>query len=252
MSPDDGDEVDLALEWKLRAVAIPAAFVLAFAFHASETGHALQRTFLSMVPHELGHAVTAWWCGYAALPGLWKTLIPEARSAFVILALAAIQGGVAVHGWRTNRTWLVALAAGLAAVQFLATTSTTTTAGMAFTFGGDAGAMVIGTLLVLAFFAPAGSWFRAGGVRWGLLAIGAAALVDTSATWWTARHDPDVIPFGEIEGVGLSDPSKLDEVYGWTTQQMVHRYVTVTVICCAVVAVVWGWGVWDARRRARM
>ena len=56
----------------------PRAHV-ALAFHAWPTGHCLQRTFLSMMVHELGHAVTAWWCGFGALPGLWKTLIPETR-----------------------------------------------------------------------------------------------------------------------------------------------------------------------------
>ena len=250
MSLDD-DTVDLELEWKLRAAAIPAAFVLALAFHAWGTGHWLQRTFLTMVPHELGHAITAWWCGYGAIPTLWKTLIPDARGTLAPLLIAALEGVAAVHGWRTNRTWLVALAVGLAAVQFLASTSAPDTAGAAITFGGDAGAMVIGTLFVIAFVAPFGSRLRVGGLRWGLLAIGAAALVDTSATWWAARHDPDAIPFGEIEGVGLSDPSKLDEVYGWTTHQIVHRYLTVTALCLAAIAIAWAWGVWDARRQAR-
>jgi len=68
------------LEWKVRAIAIPAAVALAVAFHAWPLGHALQRTFLSMIVHELGHATTAWWCGFGALPGLWKTLVPETRA----------------------------------------------------------------------------------------------------------------------------------------------------------------------------
>src|SRR5205823_2495043 len=100
---------DEALEWKLRAAAIPAAIGLALAFHAWPTGHWLQRTFLSMMVHELGHAVTAWWCGFAALPTVWKTLIPETRSAFFSLVVLALEGGVFVRGWRLSRTgWMLA------------------------------------------------------------------------------------------------------------------------------------------------
>ena len=34
-----------------------------------------------------------------------------------------------------------------------------------------------------------------GAMRWALLSIGAAAFVDTFATWWAARSDTDAIPF---------------------------------------------------------
>ncbi len=106
--------------------------------------------------------------------------------------------------------------------------------------------MILGTLLMMAFFVPK---LAEHGLRWGLLVIGAAAFVDTFATWWSARSDPDVIPFGEIEGVGLSDPSKLSEVYGWSTSQLVHRYVTLGVACLIVLAGVYAWQVRSARAR---
>ncbi len=247
--PDD--ELAWELEWKLRAAAIPAAFIVALAFHAWPTGHWLQRTFLTMIPHELGHAITAWWCGFAAIPSLWKTLIPEARGVIAPVLVAAGNLALVVGGWRTQRWLLVALGVGLGLVQFVGTSEISITrAEMAITFGGDAGAMVIGTLLVLCFFAPEGSRLRKGGLRWGLLAIGAAALVDTFATWWTARTDRDVIPFGEIEGVGASDPSKLVDNHGWTVRQLVDRYVLVAGLCLAAIALMWLWATWDARRRA--
>ena len=46
---------DDPVEWKLRAGAIPGALLVALAFHAWPTGHFLQRTFLSMIVHEVGH-----------------------------------------------------------------------------------------------------------------------------------------------------------------------------------------------------
>jgi hypothetical protein len=241
---------DPELEWKLRAASVPAAFVIAVAFHAWDTGHWLQRTFLTMIPHELGHAAVGWWSGYAALPGLWKTSIPETRSLAPTVLVAALEGALLYLGWRANRTSMMVAAIALAAAQFLATSASSNTAHVAITFGGDAGAMVIGTLLIATFFTHEDSPFRKGGLRWGLLAIGTAAFVDTAATWWRARVDRDAIPFGEIEGVGKSDPSKLVEDHRWTVAQLVDRYVLVIALCALAIAAVWAWGTWHARRTA--
>lgn len=244
----DDPPLDTGLEWKLRAAAIPVAIGLALAFHAWPTGHWLQRTFLSMMVHESGHAVTAWWCGFAAIPTLWKTLIPESRSVVIALAVLGAQAWLCVRGWTLQRMRWLALGLGLAAVQFAGTleASVSRTQEM-ITFGGDAGGMVLGTLLILTFFVGPESRLRTNHLRWGFLVIGAAALVDTSATWITARKDPDVIPFGEIEGVGLSDPSKLQEVYGWTTTQLVHRHVIVASVCFAGLAIAWLYFTYTAR-----
>ena len=238
-------------EWKLRAGAVPVAVVLALAFHSCDTGHFAQRTALTMPLHELGHAVTAWWCGFGAIPTLWKTLIPELRG---VIAPALVLTGNALlmwRGWTTERMAMLAVGAGLAVLQFVGTVGIEPeTAALAITFGGDAGAMILGTALMLTFFVGPGSRLRVGGLRFGTLGIGAAALVDTFATWWSARSDADVIPFGEIEGVGLSDPSKLDEVHGWTVAQIVHRHVLVGTCCLGVLAAAWGWAIWRARRDA--
>lgn len=236
-------------EWKLRAITLPVALVLALTFHSCDTGHFVQRTALTMPLHELGHAITAWWCGFGAIPTLWKTLMPETRGTVMPIAVLALEGFLLWWGWTTSRMWIVAIAVGLGILQFLGTVSVELdTANMAFTFGGDAGAMVLGTALMLTFFVGPDSRLRAGGLRFGLVGIGAAALVDTFATWWKARTDPSVIPFGEIEGVGLSDPSKLSEVWNWTDAQIVDRYVAVGVCCFAVLIGAWAWATWRARR----
>jgi hypothetical protein len=245
---DDPDDIDYAVEWKLRAIAIPVAFVLALAFHASPTGHSIQRTFLTMIPHEFGHAIVAWLAGFPAIPSLWKTLIFD-RSVVLSIALGALNAGLLYRGWTSGRNVLLATGVVLGGLQLVLATSSDTTAHAAITFGGDAGAMVIGTLLVLAFFAPAGSWPRRGMLRWGLLVIGTATVVDTFATWWSARGDRSAIPYGEIEGVGLSDPSKLEQLHGWSTGDLVGRYVLVGGACVTIIAVVYAWGVYSARRQ---
>jgi hypothetical protein len=202
-----------------------------------------------MILHELGHAVTAWWCGFAALPGLWKTLIPETRGIVLPLAIAAAEVAAIYLGWRTRRFALAAAGGVLAIAQIAGTLATGPHhAHAAIAFGGDAGAMVLGTLLILTFFAPAESRLVTNHLRWGFLVIGAAGLVDSLATWWVARGDASAIPFGEIEGVGLSDPSKLVEDYGWSTQQIVGRYVLVGIACLVVIAGSWAYFTWKARR----
>ena len=242
---------DAPQEWKIRAGALPVAVALALLFHSWDLGHFAQRTALTMPLHELGHAITGWWCGFAAVPTLWKTMIPETRGVIVPVVLLAASGYVGWRGWTTDRMGLVALAGAALALQFLGTVaSSVDSAHEMFTFGGDAGAMVLGTVLMMLFFVGPESKLRAGGLRYGLLGIGAAALVDTFATWWRARKDHDVIPFGEIEGVGLSDPSKLDEVYGWTVPQIVDRYVMVGTVCVLALVAVWVRATWITYRDA--
>jgi len=78
-------------EWKLRAGSVPVAIALALLFHSCDTGHFAQRTALSMPLHELGHAISGWWSGYASLPGLWKTTLPETRGVVMpVLVLAPL------------------------------------------------------------------------------------------------------------------------------------------------------------------
>ena len=43
MTDEERDDIDDALEWKLRAIAVPVTFVLALAFHASPTGLPIRR-----------------------------------------------------------------------------------------------------------------------------------------------------------------------------------------------------------------
>ena len=238
-------------EWRVRAYAIPAALGLALMFHASATGHWLQRVVLSMMVHELGHAVAAWWCGYAAVPTVWKTLVPETRSVGISLVLAGVLVLVIARAWRAERRELAALGVALLALQAVATLATTPVrAAEAITFAGDGGAMVLGTLLMMTMFVGPESRLRTNHLRWGFLVIGAAAFVDTFATWWTARTHLSAIPFGEIEGVGLSDPSRLDQTYGWSTHQIVERYVTLGGLCLVALAVAWAYFAHRARRAA--
>jgi len=211
---------DPALEWKLCVAAIPAALALALAFHVLTPG--LQRVFLGMPVHELGHAVSAWFCY-----GMYRAYLAE-------------------------KLHLVALGGALLVVQGIGTlVIQERTAEMLFTFGGDGMGMVLAAALMATFFFGKRSQLYKGWLRWGFLMIGAAAFTDMFATWWAAQSDSGAIPFGEIEGVGLSDPMKLVEEHGWSTKVMVRRYVMVGLLCLLGLAVIYAWGVRHAWRKAQ-
>jgi hypothetical protein len=61
---------------------------------------------------------------------------------------------------------------------------------------------------------------------------------------WTGPYGD--LPFGEIEGVNLSDPSLLTEMYGWSVTQLVDRYVRLGTICLWALLALYLWGLVSA------
>lgn len=247
-----GASEDLNLELRLRVAALPAALLIAFLCQASPGLHRLQRVFLSMMIHELGHAVTAWLCGFAALPSLWFTRVAEQRGLVTPILVAAGLAAICYHGCRARQPGLVVLGAALFLAQAVGTVVLSPrTARSLITFGGDGGGMVLGAALMATFFFGRDTQIYKGWLRWGFLVIGSAAFADCFTTWWIARRRPDVIPFGENEGVGPSDPSVLVDVYGWTEKALVYRYVNLGLLCLLVLAGVWIYGVLRTRGELR-
>lgn len=235
-----------------RLLALPIALLLGVAFARSGLGHALQRIFFGMVLHECGHALTAVLVGFPAFPLLWFTPVAEQRSTLLILLLLGAGIAVTVLGWRTERRgWLVA-GGGLAVLSLVGALLPEKAARALIAFGGDGGALVLGAVLMATFFSPEASVFRRGGLRWGLLVIGAAGYCDVAFTWIAAHRDPGEIPFGRMEGAGLSDPSVLVETYGWSERALVSRYLSLAGLCLLALVALWAWSglrPWLAERR---
>jgi hypothetical protein len=80
--------------------------------------------------------------------------------------------------------------------------------------------MMLAAALMASFFFGKGSDIYKGGLRWGFLAIGAAAYVDIFEVWMAARRDSGRIPFGEQEGGLLSDATRLVDEHGWTADEL--------------------------------
>lgn len=239
---------DAELEWKFCVGAIPIALLLAMLIHAVPFGAALQRIFFTMPVHEFGHAVTAWFCGFTAIPTLWKTLIPDTRGFIAPVLLLGGLGYAAYRARAAQKVGVISLCVALILLQAIGTlVIKADTARMLIAFGGDATGMVLATLLMGSFFFGKRTKLYKGSLRWGFVVIGAAAFVDIYATWWAARKDEGAVPYGTTGGMA-SDAMTLVDVHGWTIQALVNRYVVVGLCCLAALAAVYAWGVLKAKR----
>lgn len=216
---------------------MPLALVVAGLLVQVGMLRALGRLFFSMWVHELGHAVVAWMTGIFAIPGPWRTVVGDERSwaVTVLIVGAAIAMGLRA---RTvgSRAWGVAATALLALHAILRLGPGMQTARALVTFGGDGVGLVLGALLVASFPVDASNVLRRNALRWGLLVIGAVAFADFADTWIRAGWDPEVIPYGSIEGVGHSDPTVLVDDHGWTEEQLVARHRWAAAVGVAIMS----------------
>ena len=226
-------------EFKYRILALPLALLLARL--VAGTGLRMAAAMLAMVLHESGHAITAWLTGRWAVPMLWVTPHGEERSWAIVLLVTAVIVFAGFLAWKLERPgWLLAAAA-LLVLQLVALSLP---AGALIVFFGDGGALVLATLLMATFYAPRESrLYQSWGLRWGLLAIGALSFLHVFLMWTGPIED---LPFGEIEGVNLSDPSLLTIMYGWTAPQMVDRYVRLGTFCLLALLALYIWGLVSA------
>ena len=245
-----GHDDDARLALKLQTWVPPAVLVVAWL--ATGTGGMsafFSRVFLGMWIHELGHAVTAWWCGFFAFPGPWKTIVSDERSFAMRLFMVALLGGALYIVARAkHRPLTVALSVLLGLHLLGAYLISSTTAQMAFSFGGDAGNLVFGPLLMLTFHLPREHAIKRRWLHWGFVVIGAFAFCDVANQWWRAAGDVAEIPFGRIDGVGYSDASKLVEQFGWSEAALVRRYNVLAAIGLVVFVVGHVLGVRRARQ----
>ncbi|ADO69203.1 hypothetical protein [Stigmatella aurantiaca] len=244
-----GDAEDALREVIIRAFALPTALLLMWLICSSGVGRMLVRTFLSMWLHELGHAATAWLCGYTAFPMPWFTSVSPARSPFFSVLLAGAFGLLAYRGWKRSHRPMLIAGLVLLCLQFIGTVVVRSHGARALiTFGGDGGGMILGTLLMATLYSQKGSSLHEGWLRWGFLVIGAASFVDIFMVWRDARNNFGSIPFGQNEGSGASDPSVLSDTFGWSVNTMVARYMNLAWTCLAVLGGLYALGLYRARR----
>jgi hypothetical protein len=233
---------DARRELKYRALALPLALIVARG--VAGTGLNMAAGMLAMVLHECGHAITAWLTGRWAVPMLWVTWRGDYRSWWMVLALTAAIAFGGFQAWKAKRWGWVCAAGAVLILELIIQSLPAFTQGALIVFGGDGGAMVLATILMAAFYAPRESAvYKSWGLRWGLLVVGALSFMHVFRSWSGPYGD---IPFGEIEGVNLSDPTLLTEEYGWSIIQLVDRYLRLATVCLVALLALYVWGLVSA------
>ena len=190
--------------------------------------------------HELGHAVAAWLCGFAAMPGPWFTSVDPDRSRATTVLFAGLVGFGGFRAWQKSRWFWIAVCAAVLMTLLACTLGLySDQAQQLITFGGDAGCFVLGSALMLTFYARRDSPVHRNALRWGFLVIGALSFMDVWAIWSGGLQN---VPFGENEN-GMSDPSVLTELYSWNVQVLIARYERLGVFCLVALTVVYAGGI---------
>jgi hypothetical protein len=229
-SQDPVTSTELRQELLCRLLALPSALIGArLLVGIMPMGIRL----LSMWVHEGGHALTAWLCGFSATPGPWFTAVASERSRLLSLPIAGLIGFGTYRSWRGRRWGFVAAGVAAFLVQVICTGKLySDQAQQLIIFGGDAGCFVLGSLLMASFYIRKESAVHQNHLRWGFLVIGALAFMDAFAVWFGGIG---TIPFGENEN-GMSDPSVLTEMYGWSIKLLMERYQHLAVLCLMLLA----------------
>lgn len=236
-----------ALELWVRRLAVPIAVLIAVVFHLSSVGRFFQRVVLGMMVHETGHALTAWFAGFWAVPLPWVTRIGDHRSLAWSLGVTAALALAISIGRRREQLWLVVCASAALGLQSWLTWGLSESRAQALiTWGGDGAGIPLAAALIAIFPLGSRALLVRGGLRWGFLVIGAGAFVDLAMPWLEALSDPAAIPYGRIEGVGLSDPSRMTDTYGWLQSELIRSYLATSLLSLGFVAWSWWWGVRDA------
>lgn len=199
---------------------------------------------LTMWVHESGHAVTAWLCGYWAVPGPWATPVWEERSWAITALIASALGFGGYYFWKMRRWGLVAVCVMAFVAQLNCMRLFSDQAKTLIVFGGDAGCFVLGSLLMATFYSNRESAIFQNSLRWGFVVIGALAFMDAYAIWTGSILN---IAFGETEN-GVTDPSVLTEIYGWPINVLIGRYLHLANLCLAGLAVIYIGGIVTAPR----
>lgn len=208
-------------EFLCRIFALPGALLLGWLLNLAAPPIT---AFLAMWLHEFGHAVAAWFCGYAAFPTAWITMIPDERGRWISVVLGAGTAAGGYFAFRLQRWFWVAASAAVLALFVLGNLQTEAHARLLFTFWGEGGAYVLSTALILSFYARAESSIARNQVRWGLLVLGALAFWSVYSRW--AGGFENIAQFLEdTDSRGIpSDMRVLTLVYGWTTYALIHSY----------------------------
>jgi uncharacterized membrane protein YeaQ/YmgE (transglycosylase-associated protein family) len=207
---------------------------------AGVLAHVLGLSFLvwgtvEMWFHELGHAFVAWLSGFVAVPLPFFTMMPrEARSGWVVAIVLGSIGAIAYES-AARRLWgLVAFAGVLALTQLeLTVVLNPAQARQWGLFAGQAGAIVLPTLVMVAFYQPIG--WRWDFWRYPVLGVAAVGFVHALFVWIGVARGTGPMPHGSAVGDDSEgDMERLIREFHWTKTSLANSYVGLSVTCLFV------------------
>ena len=95
---DSASVADPNLEERICIAAMPSMLTFAFLVQISGFGSSEQSIVFGIPIHELGHATVSWFCGFNAVPTLWKTFSPADRGIAASVVLFVAIAALANHG----------------------------------------------------------------------------------------------------------------------------------------------------------
>jgi predicted Zn finger-like uncharacterized protein len=231
-------------DWRVDALALPAAFGLAYLAKVLVLPGFLLDWFRAWL-HEFGHASAAWLCSHAATPLVlapnlaWANMRPE-KSAFVYVCFLFLIGVTGYRAMKARSRFLFTFAAALLLLQVLGTfVLGDRTSDVLFLFAGCGGELVLGTVLMAGFYYRLPDRLRWDFFRYPFLVAGAYAFGAGLILWLRALHDRSAIPWGTGFG-GRDDPggdmNRLVDL-GWSIPRLTHAYVALALACGAVIAI---------------
>ena len=232
-------------EFFCRVFAVPGALLVGW---LANWAMPMLTAFLAMWLHEFGHAITAWFCGYAAFPTAWVTMIPEERGRWISVAFGAAAAAGGYFAFRLERWFWVTVCAVLLGLFVLGNLQPEAHARMLITFWGEGGAYALSTLLMLTFYSRSDSHMTKNQLRWGLLLLGAMAFWSVY-TRWSGGFENIAQVLEDTDDRGIpSDPRVLTLLYGWSIYTLIHRYWDLARACLLTLAAAYVAGLVQVQR----
>jgi len=230
-------------EFLCRLFALPGALLFGWTVAWAMPSLA---AFLHMWVHETGHAVTAWLCGFPAIPTAWITpTFPRTFWLNPLLALSAVAAGYLAY--RKERWFWVAAASVLLLLVIACHRQTEYGSQGLILFMGEGGAFVLSTVLMMTFYARSDSQLTRNQLRWALLILGAIAFCHVYRVWSGGFENIANI-LEDTDERGPSDMRQLMLTYGWSIYTMVHRYQALGRWCLLALASAYTAGIVQVRR----
>jgi Zn-finger nucleic acid-binding protein len=219
------------------AAALPGALLLGVVVHGLGFSGFVWGTF-EMWFHELGHAIVAWLGGFVAVPLPFFTMTPRStRSVSVSLVVLGMIGAIAYESKKRAMWGALAFAGVLLVAQaFLTLVLTPNEATEWVIFAGQAGAIVLPVVVMLAFYQPVG--WRWDFWRFVAVAVAGIGFVHAMFVWVGVALGTAVMPHGSAVGKeSEGDMERLVARYGWTSTGLAGTYLTIGVACLVVLSV---------------